>query len=60
MKLSSVRYERAYVDFFEDELVLNGYDWHKVVERYLFSGKNPLGNNLISGRTSTYMSNHNP
>lgn len=47
--LGDTRYERAYVDFFEDELVLNGYDWHKVIEKYLFSGKNPLGNCLISG-----------
>lgn len=44
------RYERAYVDFFEDELVLKGYDWKKVVVDYAFSGENPLGKCLISGR----------
>ncbi|MCJ1468418.1 hypothetical protein MMC07_007046 [Pseudocyphellaria aurata] len=47
--LGDARYERAYVDFFEDELVLNGYDWRKVVEKYLFSGKNPIGNCLVAG-----------
>lgn len=44
------RYERAYVDFFEDELVLKGYDWKKVVVDYAFAGENPLGKCLISGR----------
>lgn len=44
------RYQRAYVDFFEDELVLNGYDWRKVLVTYLFQGKEPLINNLVSGR----------
>ena len=47
-----IRYERAYVDFFEDELVLKGYDWRKVVEQYLFSGDKPVGKCLVSGRTS--------
>lgn len=44
------RYQRAYLDFFEDQLVLNGYDWRKVLEEYLLKGKEPLINNLISGR----------
>ncbi len=44
------RYQRAYVDFFEDELVLNGYDWRKVLVTYLVQGKEPLINNLVSGR----------
>ena len=44
------RYQRAYVDFFEDQLVLNGYDWKKVLHTYLFEGKEPLANNLIAGR----------
>ncbi|KAL8977479.1 MAG: hypothetical protein Q9205_006731 [Flavoplaca limonia] len=47
--LGDPRYQRAYVDFFEDELVLNGYDWRKVLTTYLFAGKEPLINNLISG-----------
>ena len=45
-------YQRAFVDFFEDELVLNGYDWRKVLSKYLFEGKEPLVNCLISGCTS--------
>ncbi|KAL8880929.1 MAG: hypothetical protein Q9192_007915, partial [Flavoplaca navasiana] len=47
--LGDASYQRAYVDFFEDELVLNGYDWRKVLTTYLFAGKEPLINNLISG-----------
>ncbi|KAL9005782.1 MAG: hypothetical protein Q9188_001448 [Gyalolechia gomerana] len=47
--LGNPKYQRAYLDFFEDELVLNGYDWHKVLDKYLLKGKEPLINNLISG-----------
>ncbi|KAL8712449.1 MAG: hypothetical protein Q9220_003297 [cf. Caloplaca sp. 1 TL-2023] len=47
--LGNPRYQRAYVDFFEDQLVLHGYDWRKVLDEYLFKGKEPLVNNLISG-----------
>ncbi|KAL8798010.1 MAG: hypothetical protein Q9182_007040 [Xanthomendoza sp. 2 TL-2023] len=47
--LGNPKYQRAYLDFFEDELVLNGYNWRKVLEEYLFKGKEPLINNLISG-----------
>lgn len=47
--LGNAEYQRAYLDFFEDELVLNGYDWHKVLNEYLFKGKEPLINNMISG-----------
>jgi hypothetical protein len=51
--LGDKRYQRAFVDFFEDELALKfGYDWKRVVEEYLFSGKQPLINGLIAGRTS--------
>ena len=46
----SSRYQRAYVDFFEDQLVLNGYDWRKVLSDYLFTGKEPLFNCMIAGR----------
>jgi hypothetical protein len=49
--LGDRRYQRAFVDFFEDELALKfGYDWTKVVEEYAFSGKQPLVNGLIGGR----------
>lgn len=48
----SSRYQRAYVDFFEDQLVLNGYDWRKVLSDYLFTGKEPLFNCMIAGRMS--------
>jgi len=37
------------VDFFEDELALNGYDWQKILNGYLFQGKEPLVNCLVSG-----------
>lgn len=47
--LGKREYQRAYVDFFEDELVEHGYDWQALLNEYLLSGKEPLINNLISG-----------
>lgn len=48
--LGDRRYQRAYVDFFEDELALKfAYSWKAVVEEYLFSGKEPLINGMIGG-----------
>jgi hypothetical protein len=48
--LGDKRYQRAYTDFFEDELALKyGYDWKKVADEYLFSGKNPLINCVVTG-----------
>ncbi|KAM5436921.1 putative HECT-type E3 ubiquitin transferase [Microsporum canis] len=41
--------QRAYLDFFEDELTQLGYDWNAVVTKYLFSDDKPLINSLISG-----------
>ncbi|KAL5360072.1 hypothetical protein BJX96DRAFT_164888 [Aspergillus floccosus] len=46
--LSAREYQRAYVDFFEDELVRHGYDWKEVVQNYLYSGRQPLFNSLIA------------
>lgn len=34
--LGKREYQRAFVDFFEDQLVLHGYDWKEVVEKFLF------------------------
>lgn len=45
----SSRYQRAFVDFFEDQLVKYGYDWHALLNEFLLQGKEPLVNNLISG-----------
>lgn len=51
--LGDKKYQRAYVDFYEDELALKfNYDWKKVADEYLFSGKEPLINGVIAGRTS--------
>ncbi|TVY38359.1 Questin oxidase, partial [Lachnellula subtilissima] len=48
--LGDKRYQRAYVDFFEDELALKfNYDWKRVADEYLFSGKEPLINGVIGG-----------
>jgi hypothetical protein len=44
------RYQRAFVDFFEDELVRHGYDWKKVVSDYLFSGFEPMFSSLVADR----------
>ncbi len=49
--LGNQKYQRAYVDFFEDELALKfGYDPKSVMEEYLFCGKEPLINGIIGGR----------
>ena len=49
--LGKKEYQRAYVDFLEDELALKfNYNWKRVAEEYLFSAENPLINNLVSGR----------
>ncbi|KAI1917093.1 hypothetical protein LOZ39_003550 [Ophidiomyces ophidiicola] len=42
-------YQRAFLDFFEDEVVRCGYDWKGVLEKYLFSRKTPLINCAVSG-----------
>ncbi|EGC40750.1 MGS207 protein [Histoplasma capsulatum var. duboisii H88] len=47
--LGKPEYQRAYLDFFEDELVHHSYDWRKVVEMYLYSGDKPLINNVVAG-----------
>lgn len=47
--LGKREYQRAFVDFFEDQLVKHGYDWHALLNEFLLSGKEPLINNLISG-----------
>ena len=44
-------YQRAYVDFFEDQLVQHGYDWKDLLNDFLFEGEEPLINNMIAGRT---------
>jgi hypothetical protein len=49
--LGDKRYQRAYVDFFEDALAMKyAYDWKKVVDEYMFKGDEPLINGLIGGR----------
>ncbi|GAB7348014.1 hypothetical protein MBLNU459_g5507t1 [Dothideomycetes sp. NU459] len=42
-------YQRAWVDFLEDQLVQHGYDWRTLLDEFLFGGKEPLINNLIAG-----------
>ena len=58
--LSCYRYQRAYVDFFEDQLVLHGYDWIRVMNKYLFEGREPLINCLISNCTYAQLSLRSP
>ncbi|KAI2624350.1 hypothetical protein GGR54DRAFT_596079 [Hypoxylon sp. NC1633] len=48
--LGDSRYQRAYVDFFEDALALkHNYQWKGVVEEYIYGGREPLVNCLIGG-----------
>lgn len=42
------RFQRAYVDFFEDALVMKfNYDWRKLLSVYLFEGPKPLISGLV-------------
>lgn len=41
-------YQRAFVDFFEDQLVRFGYDWQELIKNFLFEGSEPIVNNLIA------------
>jgi hypothetical protein len=43
------RYQRAFVDFFEDQLVSKKYDWKLLLDEFLFGGKEPLINGLVAG-----------
>lgn len=45
----TIRYARAYLDFFEDEVVRSNYDWKRVVQRYVVEGDEPLLSGMISG-----------
>lgn len=47
--LGKREYQRAFIDFFEDQLVRHGYNWRSLLDEYLLSGNEPLINNLISG-----------
>ncbi|CAH0016339.1 unnamed protein product [Clonostachys rhizophaga] len=48
--LGDRRYQRAYLDYFEDKLVMNySYAWKKEVEHFLFHAETPLLHGLISG-----------
>jgi hypothetical protein len=47
--LGKRNYQRAYVDFFEDELVAHDYDWKALLSEFLFEGDKPLVNGLIDG-----------
>ncbi|KAK7989807.1 ribosome biogenesis protein Ssf2 [Apiospora arundinis] len=48
--LGDIKYQRAYLDFFEDNLAnKDSYEWKKVVQRFMFEGEEPLVNCLISG-----------
>lgn len=40
------------MDFFDEETKRNGGDWKEVVDKYLFSGNEPLANGILGGRES--------
>ena len=50
----------AFVDFFEDQLVSKGYDWKALLNEFLFEGKEPLINGLVSGRKSCFCQQCSP
>lgn len=48
------RYQRAFIDFFEDQLVSRKYDLKNLLDEFLLGGNEPLINGLISGRTNKF------
>jgi hypothetical protein len=51
--LGDRRYQRAYVDFFEDKIASWGIaynDWRKLVDTFIFGGDRPVAHGLIGGR----------
>ncbi|CAO2656886.1 Nn.00g056890.m01.CDS01 [Neocucurbitaria sp. VM-36] len=47
--LGKREYQRAFIDFFEDQLVSKKYDLKDLLDEFLLGGKEPLINGLISG-----------
>ncbi|KAF3938453.1 hypothetical protein ABW19_dt0203352 [Dactylella cylindrospora] len=47
--LGDRRYQRAYLDFFEDEMVNRSYDWKGTVMHFLLEGDKPLLHGLVDG-----------
>ncbi|KAH8896521.1 hypothetical protein GQ53DRAFT_639786 [Thozetella sp. PMI_491] len=47
--LQDKAYTIAFVDLFDEETHKNGGDWKKVVEKYLFSGNEPVVNGFLGG-----------
>ncbi|KAJ5801222.1 uncharacterized protein N7518_003290 [Penicillium psychrosexuale] len=41
-------FDRAFVDFFEDEVVHRSYDWKEVVAEYLYTGKEPMFDSIMA------------
>ncbi|KAJ6146083.1 hypothetical protein N7497_008065 [Penicillium chrysogenum] len=42
------KFDRAFVDFFEDEMVRLSYDWKEVVAEYLFTDKEPMFDSIMA------------
>jgi cell cycle checkpoint protein len=52
--LGDKRYQRAFLDYFEDKLAMEfAYDWKQELQHFLFSGDEPLFHGLIGGRKKT-------
>ncbi|KAJ5566090.1 hypothetical protein N7535_007728 [Penicillium sp. DV-2018c] len=41
-------FDRAFVNFFEDEMVHQGYDWKEVMAEYLFAGEEPMFDSIMA------------
>jgi hypothetical protein len=52
------RYERAFLDLFEDDLVDQGYDWKAVLQKFLFTGEQPLISSITAGCKTPSTSTH--
>lgn len=54
-------FQRAWVDFYEDQLVQHGYDWKELIDDFFFDDHHghPLINCLITNRTFHSSVHHN-
>jgi hypothetical protein len=51
------RFDRSFVNFFEDEMVHQGYDWREVMTEYLFAGEEPMFGSIMASRMLSCFSN---
>lgn len=49
--------QRAFIDFYEDRMVAEGYEWKQLMNKYLYEGDEPLAYSFAAGCKSMPASN---